>query len=343
MENSRPDLSVVVPTYRNGAGLADLSRRVLAVFDAERIDGELILVNDQSPDDTWQIVERLAAADQRIHGVDLLANHGQAEATICGLAHANGALVATMDDDLQQLPEDLPVLLRALDDDPSLDCVVGSWERDQKGRVKRMGSWIHARVDEVVHGTPRGFRHTSFRVLRRPLVAALVAHETRTPVLGPLVSQMSGRIANVEVRHQDRHRGRSTIGIRESVSRVVTNAIHGTEWPLHFITAVGVAASILSVLVGALFLARWIAGVSTPPGWASVFLATVFFGGLVLLAIATIGRYLAVVLQETRGRPRWSVRRVTTGVATEVGSERRRPELRAVELDQQPDVGVDSN
>ena len=247
------DLSVVVPTYRSAEALPELADRVLVTFDALGVAGELVIVNDHSPDDTWEVLTGLAARDDRIRGVDLLSNHGQAQATLCGLSLACGELVATMDD------------------------------------------------------------------------------ETRTPVLGPLVSQTAGNIDNVQVRHFDRARGHSTIGLRESVSRVVTNAVHGTEWPLHAITAIGIGSSFFSFALGMIFFVRWVLGVSTPPGWASVFSATVFFGGLILLAIGTIGRYLAVILQETRGRPKWAVRTTTSAGGGDV--------LRAVELDEEPDMG----
>jgi len=109
-----------------------------------------------------------------------------------------------MDDDLQQWPEELGKLLDALKEHPEWDAAVGSWHRDHESMTRRVGSWVHARVDRYVHGTPVGYRHTSFRLLRRPLADALVEHGTRTPVLSPMVRQMSSQVYNVEVRHSER-------------------------------------------------------------------------------------------------------------------------------------------
>ena len=250
-----------------------------------------------------------------------MANHGQALATLCGLAHAHGRLVATMDDDLQQWPEELGKLIDALDEHPEWDAAVGTWERDQTHVVKRVGSWTHAFVDRHVQGTPAGFRHTSFRVLRRPLVDALVEHDTRTPVLGPLIRQLSSRVHNVEVKHSPRPYGRSTITLRESMNRVITNVIHGSTLPLRLLARLGLTAAAFSLFLGTYFFARWLAGIQTPTGWASVMLATVFFGGMSLVGIATIGRYLSVIVEETRGRPKWAVRSVMdSGRLTELVS-----------------------
>jgi glycosyltransferase involved in cell wall biosynthesis len=304
------DISVVVPAYKGVESLPELVMRTEAFFAARKLRGEIILVNDASPDDSWTVIGDLSRTHSSVVGIDLMANHGQALATLCGIAHARGRLVATMDDDLQQWPEEFGKLIDALDEHPEWDAVIGTWPRDQGQVLKRLGSVVHAMIDRYVQGTPSGFRHTSFRLMRRPLADALTEHETRTPVLGPLIRQLSSRVHNVEVKHSKRPYGQSTITLRESVDRVITNIIHGTTLPLRLLARLGVAASMFSVLIGVYFTARWVAGIQTPPGWASVMLATVFFGGMILIGIATIGRYLSVIVEETRGRPKWSVRYV---------------------------------
>jgi dolichol-phosphate mannosyltransferase/undecaprenyl-phosphate 4-deoxy-4-formamido-L-arabinose transferase len=304
------DLSVVVPTYKGARSLPELVRRTEAFFADRQLRGEIVLVNDASPDDTWPVIENIARVHHSVVAIDLMTNEGQALATLCGVAHARGRFVATMDDDLQQWPEDLGKLLDALDEHPEWDAAVGTWDRDHSTLTKRFGSWMHARVDHYVNGTPRGFRHTSFRMLRRPLADALVDHETRTPVLSPMVRQLSSQVHNVEVRHSEREHGASTITLRESVRRVINNVIHGTTLPLQLISRLGAAAAALSLLLAAFFVVRWAVGIQTPPGWASQLLVTVFFGGMCLLGIGIIGRYLGVIVEETRGRPKWGVRRV---------------------------------
>jgi glycosyltransferase involved in cell wall biosynthesis len=304
------DLSVVVPTYKGAASLPELVARTDAFFTERQLRGEIVLVNDASPDNSWSVIEELARVHTSVVGIDLMANQGQALATLCGIAHARGRLVATMDDDMQQWPEDLATLLAALDEHPEWDAAIGAWPRDQATLTKRLGSWLHAAVDQRVHGTPAGFRHTSFRLLRRPLADALVEHETRTPVLSPMIRQLSGQVHNVEVRHSERRYGTSTITLRESVNRVITNLIHGTTLPLRLLSRLGAFAAALSLFLAAFFIARWAAGIQTPPGWASQVLITVFFGGMCLLGIGIVGRYLGVIVEETRGRPKWTVRRV---------------------------------
>lgn len=302
-----PELSIVVPTYRGAESVGELLDRIAATLRERDSNYEVIVVNDASPDDTWERLEGLAPQHPELVAVDLLANRGQAVATLAGMAHARGDLVATMDDDLQQPPEQLPVLLDALAANPRWDAAVGTWRRDH-GIFRAAGSWVHAVVDRLAHGTPTSFRHTSFRVMRRPLVDALLAHETRTPVLGPLITQLSSQTHNVPVEHHDRKYGSSTITLRESITRVFTNLIHGTTLPLRLLSRLGLIVAFASLVVSLVFLIRWILGTDAPPGWTSSFLATMFFGGVILFGIGLLGEYTSVVIKEVRRPPKWNVR-----------------------------------
>jgi polyisoprenyl-phosphate glycosyltransferase len=302
-----PSLSVVVPTYRSAPALGELLDRLRDTLAG--IDYEVVIVNDASPDDTWQRLEALAPHHPELVAVDLLANRGQALATLCGVAHARGDLVATMDDDLQHPPEELPRLLEALAANPDWDAVVGTWPRDH-GLLRAAGSWLFGWIDRLAHGTPKGFRHTAFRVMRRPLVDALLSHESRTPLFGPLLTQLSGEVHNVPVAHDARQQGASTLSWRAAARQVTANFIHGTTLPLRLLSRLGLFCAAVASVLGVIFFTRWLAGAETPPGWASVFMATVFFGGAALFGLGLLGEYVGLIIQEVRRPPRWSVRRV---------------------------------
>jgi polyisoprenyl-phosphate glycosyltransferase len=305
--DQRPSLSVVIPTYRGRASLRLLIDQLVEVLTSEGWGFEVIVVNDASPDDTWQVLLEAVAEHSSLRAIDLLRNHGQAAATMCGLAHAEGDLVATMDDDLQQPPEELPKLLAALLDHPEWDVVVGSWPRDE-GLLRNLGSWVHALVHRLAHRTSTSYRHTTFRVLRRPVVESLLDNETRAPLVGQLLRQTTHRIGTVPVEHRRRAHGRSSFRMRTGVRTVATNLFQGTTLPLRALSVLGFAASVLSLLLAAVFLLRWAGGANPPPGWTSSFLAILFFGGATLLGVGLLGEYLSLVLEEVRRPPRWRIR-----------------------------------
>lgn len=307
-----PTLSVVVPTYNGEATLPDLVERLERALEAEGLTYEVILVNDASPDDTWSVIEKLANDRPHVFGIDLLHNHGQHVATLCGMAHARGAFVATMDDDLQHPPEELPTLWHALAEQPSWDAVVGSWPRDQ-GVFRDLGSQVHAWTDRVAHGTPRGFRYTAFRLMRRPVVDAMVAHQTRLPVIGPLLTQVTRRVHNVPVAHDARAVGNSNFRLRHGIRAVSANFFQGSTLPLRLMSWFGVVVSLASLLVGVGFLLRYFAGVASPSGWLSAFLATAFLGGAILFQVGLLGQYVHLIVREVRQPPRWDLRATAGG------------------------------
>lgn len=206
--------------------------RLQDVLGARGQPFEVVIVNDGSPDDTWAVLRTLATKHPQLRAIDLLHNHSQAMATMSGISLAQGDLVATMDDDLQHPPEELGKLLDAMEANPDWDAVVGCWRPDQ-GLRRNIGTRIHQIADRIANGTPKGFRHTGFRLMRRPCADAVVAHQTRSPVVGPLLRKVSSRVHNVEVEHHPRPHGRSGFMVREGAQRVMRNFLHGTAFPRH--------------------------------------------------------------------------------------------------------------
>lgn len=302
-----PAVSVAIATYRGRDSLEPLVDQLVEILRQRHEPFEVVVVNDASPDDTWDVLSKLVERHPELVVIDLLTNHGQALATLCGLAHARGTVVATMDDDLQQPPEELPKLLDALDAHEEWDAVVGQWSRDA-GLMRDLGSWVHALVHRLAHRTPTSYRHTTFRVLRRPVVDALLAHETRTPLIGALLRQITHRIGVVEVDHRERPFGTSSFRLSAGVSRVVTNLLQGSTAPLRALSLLGVGSSLLALVLAAVFLMRLVLGAQTPPGWMSSFLAVLFFGGATLFGVGLLGEYTSLVLREVRRPPRWNVR-----------------------------------
>ena len=305
------DVSVVVPTYRGEKSLRPLVEGLHEVLE-EIGTFEIIVVNDGSPDDTWPALLQLASQFPQLLAIDLLHNRGQPMATMCGLEHSSGRVVVAMDDDLQHPPGDIPNLLRALDEHPDWDAVVGSWQRDEGG-WRNVGSRIHALADKIAWGTPTDFHHTAFRAIRRQAVDALVANETRAPVVGPLLTRSAGQVHNIEVRHDDRRIGSSNFTFISGAKRVIANFAQGSVAPLNALTVFGFITALGSFLATLYFLTRWALGANSPAGWLSAFLATLFFGGSSLLGLGIIGQYIQYLVREVRGDPRWAIRRTANG------------------------------
>ncbi len=306
-----PHYSIVIPVYRSGPWLEELADRVLAVMDAAgHSDCELVLVNDRSPDaDTWPAIERAAAKHRRLRGIDLVYNVGQFRALLCGMQHARGEFVMTMDDDFQHPPEELPKLIEALAAAPELLCVMGDYKTRGQSPLRRLGSAMFSRILDRAYGKPEKVRTTSFRIMRRSLVEAVLAYRTARPQLGPLIVSITHQVANVPVRHEPRQAGQSNYSLYSLVRNTIDSVIYASTAPLRFLSTFGLLCSGAAFLIGAGYLVRWAAGGIGVAGYTSQILLIIFFGGMTLLGLGVLGEYVARIIGEVTGPERYQVAR----------------------------------
>ena len=305
------DYSIVIPCYRSGAWLPELVQRVERAVANVPGSFEVLLVNDASPDDTWQVIESLAGQSGFVHGLDMMFNTGQFRATLCGLEHAVGNQIVLMDDDLQHPPEAIPDLIAALDAHPEWDCVMARFKSPRHGLLRRVGSRVAAELFCYLYGRPRKIAPSSFRILRRPLVETICRHGTVNPLIGPLIFRSTRRLGNVDVEHQPRPQGRSGYSISR-LTRIVWQSIFSTSTvPLRLASGIGFCSAVGSFVLGVIYFLRWWFGVISEPGFITTVLLIIFFGGLTLASVGLLGEYLVHIMEEVRRPVRYAIRERT--------------------------------
>ena len=239
--DSDRDLSVVIPVYRSRECLPELLRQLCLELDGTNRSYEIILVDDGSPDSTWDVVCELAERYRSVRAVQLMRNRGQAFATLCGLSHARGQIVVTMDDDLQHLPRELPRLLGELESDSKSDCVFGCFREKNHAAYRNFGSRIMLWILRKSFGLPPGFSSSTFRVMRRQLVKAVLQHSTANPSLAVLIFSNTGRVKCVDVEHAPRFAGQSNYTVAKQIRLALDAILNISVLPLHAISYVGFA------------------------------------------------------------------------------------------------------
>jgi len=308
MNSEQIDLSIVVPCYRSGSWLGELVSQVESALEPSGLRFELILVNDASGDDTWSVIEQVSSQYPFARGIDLLFNTGQYRATMCGLEHARGELVVTMDDDLQQSPGDILELIEPLNKDQALDCVIAAIRGRRVGILRRLGSSLMGWLFGATYGKAPGLKMSSFRVLRRHLVEAICQFETVKPNINPLILQTTSRIDNVDVDHHPRAGGRSGYNLLRLGRLMFDNVLSVSTLPLKIVSMMGFLAALASVVLGVYYFVQAINGQFNEPGFATIVLLILFFGGMTLLSIGLLGEYTIRIMDEVRGRPWFVVR-----------------------------------
>lgn len=299
-----PRLSLVVPVYNSGPSLIELADRAAAALRG--IDHEIIFVDDGSTAaETWPTLRALAAARPGVMAVQLTRNFGRAAAVLCGIEHARGAVIVTLDDDLQHRPEDIPALYALREH----DVVVAQFPVRHHGWLNRLTSRIKAVFDHKILGVPRHIRMTSFLLLRAETARNMLRIRTPYPFIPALVFFATKDVASVNVEHTARKFGRGELTFRHRVRMFSHLIINNSSYLLKVIAGIGLTAAVGSILLGLYLLIRWPFASRIVAGWTSLMLMGLTMGGLILFTLGVIGEYLIRIIYSIERRPPFLVRR----------------------------------
>jgi len=307
-----PTYSIVIPVYGSAATLEKLHSRIKAVMEGITPRYELIFIDDCGPGDPWKILQKLSHENDKVIALQLMSNAGQGAATLCGLSHSRGEFVITMDDDLQHPPEEIPVLIKALQEKPELDVVMGKPREKSHHPVRKLGSRVVHEINSILLGKRRDIYFTSFRILRRPVVDVLLSLRNMHPALGPMINSVTSNIGNVPVEHHTREEGKSGYSILRIAKQLMGNFVGYSMLPLHMVGIIGLVGILGSIAFGIILLVRYWTGGIGVPGFTTIVLLLVMLSGVSFFSFAVIGEYLLKILQLSNARPQYVVRSSST-------------------------------
>jgi glycosyltransferase involved in cell wall biosynthesis len=295
-------VSVVVPAFNSESFILVTLARIIRSLESLGNPFELVVVNDGSSDDTWRVLQQLAKVDVRIIAINLLKNYGQHSALMCGLRHSSGQYVVTMDDDLQNPPEEIPRILNfCVEGD--FDLVVGEFKEPKKARYRMVGTKFVNRVVTRVFGKPPDLKLSTFRVIRRDVVERVCQSTNPTPYITGELLVAAASVSNLNVRHDERIVGNSTYSpfrIFELMRRITFS--YSIDL-LRITCRIGSLTSVFAFVFSLVMLIRGLILNGVVPGWTSVVTTISFFAGMIILLLSMIGEYLSVVLLQTLGTP----------------------------------------
>lgn len=304
-----PGLSIVVPVYKSRETLPEFVRRVRAVMVSLAMPSELILVNDGSLDGSWEVIANLAANDKAIRGFNLSRNYGQHNAVICGIRAARYDKVATIDDDLQHPPEEIPRLLQEIES--GADVVYGAPEEQQHGLWRDLASEITKIALKSAMRVEVARDVSAFRVFRTEIRSAFESYRSPFASVDVLLTWGAARFKAVRVRHEPRREGASNYTFRKLVTHALNMLTGFSTWPLQFASIMGFAFTLFGVGVLGWVLGRYFVYGRVVPGFAFLGCIVAIFSGAQLFAIGVIGEYLARMHFRMMGKPLYLIRTST--------------------------------
>lgn len=302
------DLSIVVPVYRSRGTLRELERRIREVVEGMQLRYQIIFVEDAGPDDSWSVVEQLCAEHpDTICAIQLMRNAGQHNALMCGFRYAQGEIIITMDDDLQNPPEELPKLYSALKDSDK-DLVYGRYLTKSHHSARNLGSTVVNMFYRRVFGS--SITVVSFRAIRRPLVQAILTYDLNYTFVDGLLAWNTSRIGDVEVRHDPRRDGASGYTLWRLVVLALNLFTNFSIVPLQIVSLLGLLAAAGGLGTGAFYLVQYFANSISVPGYASTIIVILVMGGIQLLALGMMGEYLGRLHLNMNRKPQYTVRKL---------------------------------
>jgi len=307
----RPYLTVVIPVYSCAACLTELHRRLSMVLSRITTEYQIILVNDQSPDQSWTLIEQLAQQDPRVLGLNLSRNFGQHTAITAGLDRAQGEWVVVMDCDLQDMPEEIEVLhTHALQH--NLDIVFGRRVDRQDSWGKRLFSRLFHRTLDYLSGTEQDPLTANFGIFHQRVITAL--HQLREPIRAfPIqVKWLGFRRGAVDVKHAPRAQGRSSYNFSRLVELSLNIVLAFSDKPLRLTVKLGVFISSTSLVFTLYVVVRALNGGFSVSGYASLLASLWFLSGLMLMVMGVLGLYIGKIFESVKNRPLYIVQAETS-------------------------------
>ena len=302
-------LSVVVPVYNSEASLPLLIQRLEPVLASLGIPYEVILVNDGSRDRSWEKICELARNRDWVFGINLMRNYGQHNALLCGIRAATRDVVVTIDDDLQNPPEEISKLLIQLD--RGFDVVYGTPLKEQHGMLRNAASQITKITLQSAMGTRIARQVSAFRAFRTQLRAA--SEEYRGPFLSVdvLLTWGTTRFSAVAVRHDLRQTGASNYTLPKLIAHAFNMMTGFSTLPLQIGSLIGFAFTVFGFGVLAFVVGRYLIQGAAVEGFTFLASMIAIFSGVQLFGLGMIGEYLARMHFRMMERPTYVVRGTT--------------------------------
>lgn len=302
-------IDILCPVYREGDGIAAFHERLTAALEdvSRRYRVGIMYVLDPSPDDSEEALQVLASRDQRVEVLVMSRRFGHQAALIAGMDHSNADAVVMLDSDLQHPPELIAELVRRWESGAQIVQAVRD-EGKEAALLNRLGSrWFYKAFGRVAATKVRKGA-ADFRLLDRRVSRILTSDfREQNPFLRGLVGWVGFRAEYVSFAAEPRLTGRSNYRPATLISFALNGLFSFSKLPLRVCIVIGALVALLSILVGVIEVVLYLFGSIEVPGWASLFAAVSFLGGVQLFFLGVIGEYVGLIFDEVKQRPRYLV------------------------------------
>jgi undecaprenyl-phosphate 4-deoxy-4-formamido-L-arabinose transferase len=303
-------LSVVIPVFNSESMLPQLVERLHPILASQALCFEVVLVNDCSRDSSWEVICQLAQEYPWVRGINLMRNYGQHNALLCGIRESKYDVIVTMDDDLQNPPEEIPKLLQKLAE--GYDVVYGTPEKEQHGFLRNLASQVTKLVLKSAMGAETARNVSAFRAFRTKVREAFANYKSPFVSIDVLLSWGTTQFTGTPVHHDSRRVGQSHYTLRKLITHALNMMTGFSILPLQLASMVGFLFTLFGFGVLVYVVGRYLIQGSPVAGFPFLASIIAIFSGAQLFTLGIIGEYLARMHFRAMERPTYTVRYTTS-------------------------------
>lgn len=305
--NMKQLVSFVIPCYCSAQTIGGVVREIRETMEKHsQYRYEIVLVNDASPDDTFETIRLLCRENRDVCGINLARNFGQHAALMAGFSHARGDIVVCLDDDGQTPASEVGRLLAGIE--AGSDVVYAKYTKKQHSGFRNFGSKINEVMTRVMLGKPKDLYLSSYFAAKRFVVEEMLRYENPYPYVIGLVLRTTKKISNVEVTHRERAAGTSGYTVGKLLGLWFNGFTAFSVKPLRLATVIGTLSACAGFLYGIYTIVKKFINPAVPVGFSALMAVIVFFCGLILLMLGIIGEYIGRIYISLNNSPQYVIR-----------------------------------
>lgn len=300
-------VSFVIPCYNSARTIGGVVNEISVTLEGlEKYDYEIILVNDSSPDDTFEVIRNICANNDKVCGVNLARNFGQHAALMAGFQYVHGDIVVCLDDDGQTPAEEVGKLLEKIEE--GNDVVYASYKHKKHSAFRNFGSKVNELMARVMLGKPKELYISSYFAAKRFIIDEMARYTNPYPYVIGLVLRTTKKIANVDVNHREREIGKSGYTIGKLLALWFNGFTAFSIIPLRIATVIGALAAVAGFIYGGYTIIRKLVDPRVVIGFSSIMAAIMFIGGMLMLMLGIIGEYIGRIYISMNNSPQYVIR-----------------------------------
>lgn len=291
--------SILIPVYNSEQIIPDTVGQIVKAMRGQKLNFEILTVNDCSPDQSWERQVELAKQYPEVIAIKLLKNYGQHSAVLCAMAHAKGDFMITMDDDLQNPPSEIIKLIDKVHE--GYDLVFAKFYKKQHSSFRSFGTKVINAINGKIFDKPKDITLTNFRIFSKTVAGRAISYKTNYPYIPGLLLMHASRVGNVYTDHHPRQIGKSNYSILKILSLVSRLLFNYSSYPLKVLSVIGLFSAGFSFLLGLYYLLSALFTGVEVPGWTTIVVLLAFFNGILITMVGVLGIYISRTLQQVSG------------------------------------------